>query len=86
MAAKGYPGSYEKNIELKDASGLSQQVFYMGVKDENGKLYSNGGRVLIVVGKGRDVAEAKNDAYAGVAQLEDDRLFHRNDIGWQSVK
>lgn len=86
MAAKGYPGSYEKNIELKDASGLSQQVFYMGVKDENGKLYSNGGRVLIVVGKGRDVTEAKNDAYAGVAHLEDDRLFHRNDIGWQSVK
>ena len=85
LAANGYPGSYTKNIPLNDPAGLSQQVFCMGVKEENGQLLSNGGRVLIVVGRGKTLKEAQQDAYQGVAKMAHPDLFHRKDIGWQAV-
>ncbi|MBP5497710.1 MAG: phosphoribosylamine--glycine ligase [Bacteroidales bacterium] len=85
LAANGYPGSYTKNIPLNDPAGLSQQVFCMGVKEENGQLLSNGGRVLIVVGRGKTLKEAQQDAYQGVAKMTHPDLFHRKDIGWQAV-
>ena len=85
LAAKGYPGSYTKNIPLRNPADLSQQVFCMGVKEENGQLFSNGGRVLFVVGKGKTLKEAQQDAYQGVKELEHNDLFFRKDIGWQAV-
>jgi phosphoribosylamine--glycine ligase len=85
LAANGYPGSYTKNIPLNDPTGLSQQVFCMGVKEEGGQLLSNGGRVLIVVGKGNTLQEAQQDAYQGVKKMEHPDLFYRKDIGWQAV-
>jgi len=85
LAAKGYPGSYTKNIPLNNPATLSQQVFCMGVKEENGQLLSNGGRVLFVVGKGATLKEAQQDAYQGVAKMAHPDLFFRNDIGWQAV-
>ena len=85
LAANGYPGSYTKNIPLNDPTGLSQQVFCMGVKEEGGQLLSNGGRVLIVVGRGNTLQEAQPDAYQGVKKMEYPDLFYRKDIGWQAV-
>ena len=85
LAAKGYPGSYTKNIPLNNPTGLSQQVFCMGVKEEEGQLFSNGGRVLIVVGRGKTLKEAQQDAYQGVEKMAHPDLFYRNDIGWQGV-
>ena len=85
LAANGYPGSYTKNIPLNDPTGLSQQVFCMGVKEEGGQLLSNGGRVLIVVGRGNTLQEAQQDAYQGVKKMAHPDLFHRKDIGWQAV-
>lgn len=85
LAAEGYPGSYEKNIPLESVGEVSQQIFYMGVKEDGGRLVSNGGRVLIVVGKGRTIADARSDAYEGVSLIDGPRLFHRKDIGWQAL-
>ena len=85
LAAKGYPGSYTKNIPLNNPTGLSQQVFCMGVKEEDGQLFSNGGRVLIVVGRGKTLKEAQQDAYQGIDKMAHPDLFYRNDIGWQGV-
>ena len=85
LAAKGYPGSYTKNIPLNNPASISQQVFCMGVKEENGQLYSNGGRVLIVVGRGKTLKEAQQDAYQGVEKMAHPDLFFRTDIGWQAV-
>lgn len=85
LAANGYPGSYTKNIPLNNPDGLSQQVFCMGVKEEGGQLFSNGGRVLIVVGRGATLKEAQQDAYQGVAKMAHPDLFYRKDIGWQAV-
>lgn len=83
LAAKGYPGSYTKNIPLNNPASISQQVFCMGVKEEDGQLLSNGGRVLFVVGKGNTLKEAQQDAYQGVAKMAHPDLFYRYDIGWQ---
>lgn len=85
LAAKGYPGSYTKNIPLNNPTGLSQQVFCMGVKEEDEMLLSNGGRVLIVVGRGKTLKEAQQDAYQGIDKMAHPDLFYRNDIGWQGV-
>lgn len=85
LAAKGYPGSYTKNIPLQNPAAIPQQVFYMGVKEENGQLVSNGGRVLFVVGKGKTLKEAQQDAYQGVEKMAHPDLFYRNDIGWQAI-
>lgn len=85
LAAKGYPGSYIKNIPLHNPADLQQQVFCMGVKEENGQLFSNGGRVLFVVGRGKTLKEAQQDAYQGVEKMKHPELFYRKDIGWQAV-
>ena len=85
MAAKGYPGSYTKNIPLRNPDELRQQVFCMGVKEENGQILSNGGRVLIVLGQGKTLKEAQQNAYQGVKEMEHPELFHRSDIGWQAI-
>lgn len=85
LAAKGYPGSYTKNIPLNNPTGLSQQVFCMGVKEEDEMLLSNGGRVIIVVGRGKTLKEAQQDAYQGVEKMAHPDLFYRQDIGWQAV-
>ena len=85
LAAKGYPGSYTKGIQLRNPADLNQLVFCMGVKEENGQMLSNGGRVLFVVGKGSTLKEAQQNAYQGVKELENNDLFYRSDIGWQAV-
>ena len=48
-------------------------------------LLSNGGRVLIVVGRGKTLKEAQQDAYQGVEKMAHPDLFYRQDIGWQAV-
>ena len=85
LAAKGYPGKYEKGLEIRNLEAVGQTVFHMGTAYEDGKWLSNGGRVLFVVGRGATLQEARDDAYAGVGAIDAPGLFHRNDIGWQAV-
>ena len=82
MASKGYPGSYEKGYEIK---GLEKcdLVFHMGTKKENDKYYTDGGRVLLVVGKGKTLKDAQKDAYNNVSKIDCENLFYRKDIGYQ---
>lgn len=87
LASKGYPGSYEKGHEIKGLDKLSQRVSHMGTKrDAEGRILTAGGRVLMVVGEGADLADARKDALAGVDAIDCDSLFHRSDIGHYSVK
>lgn len=85
LAAKGYPGKYEKGLEIRNLESVGQTVFHMGTAFKGGKWLSNGGRVLFVVGRGTTLQEARDDAYAGVDAIDAPGLFHRNDIGWQAV-
>jgi phosphoribosylamine--glycine ligase len=90
MAAKGYPGSYEKGTEIKNTSALisfdNVRLFHAGtMRDNSGTLVGSGGRVLGVVGSGNTIAEAQNEAYQGVDQIEWTEGFCRRDIGWRAI-
>lgn len=85
LAARGYPGKYEKGLEICGLDNVSQTVFHMGTTLKDGKWLSNGGRVLFVVGRGATLREAREDAYKAVNSIDAPGLFHREDIGWQAV-
>lgn len=81
MASKGYPMDYKKGFVIKNLDKVSSKVYYMGVKQENDNLLTNGGRVLIVVANGTSVIDAKEKALKDVKKIECDNLFYRTDIG-----
>ncbi len=86
LASKGYPGSYEAGFEIGGLERIEGQVYHMGTARKDNKIVTAGGRVLLVVGKGADLAAAREDALAQVAQIECDALFHRTDIGHWAIK
>jgi len=90
MAAKGYPGDYQKGtlIEgLDDAAKVEGvQIFHAGTKSADGKILANGGRVLNVCAIGRTVAEAQKQAYAAVDLIRWPEGFCRRDIGRRAVE
>lgn len=81
LASKGYPGDYQKGIEIGGLQEVEGTVYHMGTKASEGKIFTNGGRVLFVVGKGATLDEARANALADVARIACDNLFHRTDIG-----
>ena len=90
MASKGYPGDYEKGHEINFPPVISSEVekssiriYHMGTSVKDGKYYTAGGRVLMVVGFGADLQEAHDKALAAVESIECDNLFYRRDIGWR---
>jgi phosphoribosylamine--glycine ligase len=89
MAAKGYPGHYEKGsvIEgLGDAAMLEDvEIFHAGTRAEHGKIVSAGGRVLNVCGIGKSIGEAQQRAYAAVDRIRWPDGFCRRDIGWRAI-
>jgi phosphoribosylamine--glycine ligase len=89
MAARGYPGAYEKGsvIEgLDDAAKIDGvEIFHAGTKEEGGRIVANGGRVLNVSALGRSVAEAQKRAYAAVDRIRWPEGFCRRDIGWRAI-
>ncbi len=90
MAAKGYPGAYEKGSEINGVETANQLsdvvVFHAGTKAEGGKLLANGGRVLNVTATGRDIEEAVTRAYSGVAAIDWPGGFYRKDIAWRALE
>jgi len=90
MASGGYPGSFEKGLEI---SGLDEadeiedlMVFHAGTVLADGKVVNSGGRVLGVTGLGDDVAAAIAKAYSGVKLIHWDKVHFRNDIGQKALK
>ena len=88
VAAEGYPGSYPKGMEIRgcDAMPEGAHVIHAGTASRDGKLVSAGGRVLGIVGRGDDLRQALDRAYAGVAKIEMEKSFHRKDIGQKGLR
>ena len=85
MASGGYPGHYEKGIEI---TGLDENgqipgatVYHAGTVRRGGKFYTSGGRVLGVTALGATLPEALEKAYAGVGTIHFDGASFRRDIG-----
>jgi phosphoribosylamine--glycine ligase len=89
MAAKGYPGAYDKGSEIKGLDKTAAlddvQIFHAGTKAENGKVLAIGGRVLNVCGTGATIRDAQARAYAAVDTIDWPGGFCRRDIGWRAI-
>lgn len=89
VASKGYPGSYEKGkvIEgLDQAKDAGHLVFHAGTNEKDGKIINAGGRVLNVVDMGKNIREARDKAYEGVALVKFDGAFSRKDIAHRALE
>ena len=82
LASGGYPLAYEKG---KLISGLDRvdgaDVYFAGVRESDGMLVTNGGRVLCVQAMADDFAAAKKIAYDNIEKIKFDGCFYRRDIG-----
>jgi len=89
MTSKGYPGDYEKGkiIEgLKEVSRMERVfVFHSGTTFKDGKIMTNGGRVLGVAGLGEDIPRAIERAYQAVKKISWDGVHYRTDIGQKAL-
>ncbi|MFP4369565.1 MAG: phosphoribosylamine--glycine ligase [Candidatus Kapaibacterium sp.] len=82
MAAGGYPGSYEKGREISGAFVENEAiVFHAGTKEEDGRLLTNGGRVLGVTAIGETLGKAIDLAYQAAYRINFEGKYFRKDIG-----
>lgn len=82
LSSEGYPESYETGKEIRGLQGLEGDlVFQGGTKLEEGKLLTDGGRVLSVVSCGDTIEDARRRAYEAAEKIEFEGKQHRDDIG-----
>ncbi len=85
LASKGYPLDYKKGFKISGLENIESKVFHMGTKLVDGEYYTNGGRVLFVVAKGKTLQEAKDNALRDTKKIECENLFYRSDIGHRAL-
>lgn len=85
LASKGYPAKYPKGSLIKGLEKIGGEVFHMGTAENKEGFIINGGRVLMVTGRGDDLAEANLNALKEIEKIECEDLFHRTDIGKASL-
>ena len=86
LASDGYPVSYEKGFEIKGLENFENKdgyyCFHAGSKlNEEGKIVTNGGRVLGVTAKGATLKEARANAYTATEWIDFANKYMRHDIG-----
>ena len=88
LASAGYPGDYEKGKKitgLKEAEEAGAIVFHAGTSAKDGEIYTSGGRVLNVAGKGRGIKEAVANTYKAVEKIHFEGMYYRKDIGYRAI-
>ncbi len=80
LASKGYPGNYAKGAVIEGTELFDGPIFHMGTKNDNGVLKTNGGRVMMCIATGKDIAEAQAKVYKEIEKIHCDNLFYRKDI------
>jgi phosphoribosylamine--glycine ligase len=90
MASEGYPGNYPKGVAIEGLDEAAKipdvVVFHAGTKEKDGKIVTNGGRVLGVTALGSTVAEAIENAYKAVKVIHWPGAHFRTDIGRKALK
>lgn len=83
LASEGYPGDYEKGFEIKGLENIPKDllVFHSGTVENDGKIVTNGGRVLGIVGRGKTTEEAREKVYRNIDNISFKGAFHRKDVG-----
>ncbi len=88
LAAGGYPDSYDKGdiiSGLENTETESTKVFHAGTTEKDGKVVTNGGRVLCAVALGNSVTEAQRVAYQLVDKISWKNVYFRTDIGYRAI-
>ncbi len=90
MASKGYPEKYETGkliTGLEEAAKMPDvQLFHAGTRRTDEGFVTDGGRVLGVTSRGRNLADAIDRAYAAVSKISWEGAYYRKDIGWRGLK
>lgn len=85
LASDGYPVKYDKGFEIFGLDTFKEHdgyyCFHAGTKFADGKIVTNGGRVLGVTAEGADLKEARKNAYAATEWVTFQNKYMRNDIG-----
>jgi len=90
MAARGYPGTPQKNTVIKgldQAAALDDiEIFHAGTALNGDNLVANGGRVLNITALGPTVSAAQTRAYEAISLINWPEGFCRRDIGWRAIE
>ena len=90
LCAKGYPGNYLKNSEIKNLNEINinefNQIFHAGTYEKNNKILSMGGRVLNITSKGSNLKDARDMSLRNLKKINWEDGFYRKDIGWRAIK
>lgn len=88
LASGGYPHEYRTGLPIEGLEQASQSpnvlIFHAGTRTEGGRIVTSGGRVLNIVGLGATLAEARENAYRAIEQIQFEGMHYRSDIA-QSV-
>ncbi|MDX1463027.1 MAG: phosphoribosylamine--glycine ligase [Marinirhabdus sp.] len=83
VVSGGYPASYEKEKEISGADAIKDSiVFHAGTRSDEGKLVTNGGRVIAVTSLDDDFRKALKKSYQNIEKLHFDKMYYRTDIGF----
>lgn len=95
VASGGYPGNYEKGIEIKGLKSAAMPedvvIFHAGTKtgrrstDGDSTFITTGGRVLNVTALGSDIKDAIDNCYNALGEISFDRMHYRKDIGFRAI-
>jgi phosphoribosylamine--glycine ligase len=90
LAARGYPGKYEKGLLIKGLAAADRlpdvKVFHAGTRLDGERVLTDGGRVLGVTALGDTLADAKRRAYEAVACIEFPEMHYRRDIADKALR
>ena len=83
VVSGGYPEDYEKGFEISGLEKIQDSIaFHAGTKLDNGKVITNGGRVIAMTSFGRNFEEAIKKSYQNIGKLHFDKMYYRKDIGF----
>jgi phosphoribosylamine--glycine ligase len=88
VASGGYPGSYKTGFPIQGIDSVDKDalVFHAGTKlGKDGVIYTEGGRVLTVVGVGQDMAEAREKVYRNISNIYFEGCYYRKDIALREI-
>ena len=89
LCAKGYPGSYKKNLRINNIKKVklskSDFIYHAGTKILKNELRSNGGRILNISSIGNNYLKIRDKIISNIKKLNLKNIFYRKDIGWKVI-
>jgi len=83
LVSGGYPEAYDKGAEITGLNKIEDSlVFHAGTTEKDGKVLTNGGRVIAVTSFGKNYQEALKKSYQNVDKLHFDKMYYRKDLGF----